>query len=209
MKKKASTKTSKGRRTKSSDKYLGQALLNRALSIIDSAVTGALIAGTPLEQLSSLLSHLFLYFASMRAENHEIAFRDWTQPDCDVWLQIHSLAEEYVEELPATIYGIGELNQLDYLRKECGVRPKRNLSEIEARQHAKKIYPLTRWLQMQLSAIDQITSTIVELAILVVWFKTQALDGEVDDQSFATAWQNPILVFQAYNEVLEDFIAKQ
>lgn len=209
MKKKTSPKTPKERRTTSGDRYLGQRLLDRALLLIDSAVTGALIAGSPPKQLSSLLSHLFLHFASMRAENHEKQFRDWTSPDCNVWLSVHTLAEEFVDGLPVYIFASSELKQLDYLRKECGVRPRRNLSETEERRHAKNIYPLARWLEMQLAEIEDISSAIVELAILVVWFKTQALDGEVDDQSFVTAWQNPILVFQAYSEELENLVGKQ
>ena len=177
----------------------------KTLLVVDSVVTGAMAAGMPPESFNSLLSYLFLHFASQRVSDHERLLERWTSPDCYIWQDVLCAARKFIDEFDGPLYQDRELEELDYLRNECAILPI-ELSEFEAKRHAKVAFPIIQWIRIRLAQIGGIPTLVAELAVLVVWFKTRALDGEIDDQAYYIVRQNPDGLFSAYRRAIEGSI---
>lgn len=206
MRKKTPIGRSRTKRSNSEDELRLLEQFERAFLIIDSAVTGAMISGTPPEAFNSLLSYLFLQYASQRAQDDEVVLQEWRSLRSTVWDDVLICALAFSNGFEGPVYRDGDLEELDFLREKCSLEAKA-LSEFEAKRYAKSGFPLIIWLQIRLAQAGRIPNHMREMATLVVWFKTQALGGKISDRMYAVARQNPPLLCESYLGVLNGSIS--
>lgn len=174
------------------------------LSIVDTTVTGAILGGVHPVAFEALLSIWFLRFAltGRIGKTSDKHFDKWCDVD-RVWTPVVSRVMDFVEDFDGEIKPTADYAELDFLRKECKIRDKKQ-AEIEERRDGKRAILTIEWLLFTFGKrAEPIDESLVELSFLIVWFKLAALLKQTDDESYLIVRQNWLSVQQAYSEVMD------
>lgn len=172
---------------------------------IDSMVTGALFAGADPEKYQGLLSLWFLRFAlnERLGQVSEEYFDTWCKDVDKVWTPVIERVMDFAESIDE-IEDVRDIAELRYLRDgaKIGQVPK-DVSELDERRTVNKIIDSMDWLLFKFGIMqDLVDESIVEIALLVVWFKLAALQEQIDDETYVAIKQNWQAVQLAYEKVM-------
>lgn len=174
------------------------------LAIVDTTVTGAILGGVHPVSFEALLSIWFLRFAltGRIGKTSDKHFDKWCDID-RVWTPVVSRVMDFVDDFDGEIKATADCAELNFLRKECKIRDRKQV-EIERRRDGKKAIITIEWLLFTFGKrAEPIDESLVELAFLVVWFKLAALLKQTDDESYLIVRQNWLTVQQTYSEVMD------
>ncbi|CAN5189924.1 hypothetical protein BH11CYA1_BH11CYA1_48740 [soil metagenome] len=180
------------------------AQFEEVLAIVDTTVTGAILGGVHPIAFEALLSIWFLRFAltGRIGKTSDKHFDKWCEID-RVWTPVVSRVMDFVEDFEGVIKPTADCAELDYLRKECKIRDRKQ-SEIEKRRDGKRAIQTMEWLLFTFGKrAEPIDESLVELAYLVVWFKLAVLLKQTDDETYLIVRQNWLAVQHAYAEVMD------
>lgn len=180
------------------------AQFEEVLTIVDTTVTGAILGGVHPAVFEALLSIWFLRFAlaGRIGKTSEKHFEKWCNVD-RVWTPVVSQVMDFVEDFDGEVKLTVDCAELDFLRKECKIRNKKQ-AEIEERRDSKRAIQTIEWLLFTFGKrAEPIDESHVELAFFVVWFKLAALLKQTDDETYVIVRQNWLAVQQAYSEVMD------
>lgn len=174
------------------------------LSIVDSTVTGAVIGGVHPVAFEALLSIWFLRFALNRriGKTSDKHFDKWCDID-RVWTPLLDRVMDFVDDFDGEIKATADCAELDFLRKECKIRDKKQ-TEIDKRRDGNRAIQTMEWLLFTFGKrVELIDESLVELAFLIVWFKLAVLLKQTDDETYLIIRQNWLAVQQAYSEAMD------
>lgn len=173
----------------------------QTLSVLDSAVTGAILAGLPPKAFDATLSYTFLDIASHARNKSKLQFQKWTSSPRVIWQPVLDIALELAADASADDCDPVFIEELDYLR-ESGVF-NGPLSEIEEQRYNNQAVSIIHWAMNILGRDPRLLSISVEMALLVTWFKCSALWGETDDEIYAIVRVAIPEIFERYCPLLE------
>ncbi len=174
------------------------------LVIVDSTITGAILGGAHPVAFEALLSIWFLRFAlngriGRTSDKH---FEKWCDID-RVWTPVVSRVMDFVDDFDGEVKATADCAELNFLRKECKIRDKKQ-TEIGKRRDDNRAIQTMDWLLFIFGKrVESVDESHVELALLIVWFKLAALLKQTDDETYLIVRQNWLAVQQAYSEVMD------
>lgn len=170
------------------------------LRLLETAVSAGLIAGVNPESFLAVLSYQFLLCASNTRGTPSPVLEHWVSNPAIVWEPIVESAIDLAERYPE-LDEMGAFEDLRFLREECNVGPC-ELSEIESHRHSNNAVRIVGMVLNELAGISDLPSLVVEMSLLVVWFKVAALSLEIEDEHYVTMRVIVPLVHDAYSEIL-------
>jgi hypothetical protein len=171
-------------------------------NLVDGAVTGGILGGIPAATFLPILSYWFMHSASQTRGKTKEDFDKWTT-DLDIaWDPLITAIENFADEFDGLVEELGEEEELEFLRPRSG-EEYFDLSEFEQRRFQKKASELLEWLMDTISADEEALSLIIEMSLIVTYFKVAALCHDVEDQVYQIVRQYTPLIVQVYDGVLE------
>jgi len=163
-----------------------------AFTVIDSAVTGALLAGMPPSIFGPVLSYLFISTAAQVRQLDASKFLQSTEQ----FDQVVESITKFATSFDGFLIDRGEHAELKQLRKTV---KQYDLSELEERGRANAALEIGNWVTTCLSKLGDRLLLALELAYLAEWLKVAALAGEVDDEVYLIFKQSMPLCMNVYD----------
>lgn len=171
---------------------------DRALAILDAAITGALFAGIEPFSFEAVLCFQFMNVAA--------GLRDKTQDDVELWLKSDMFGR--VVEAVMTVFEDARENVVDAREADAffalrSVCQDNDLSIFERNRENEIALSIVDWAILKIAEDDELEMILVELALLVSWMKVAALGGSIEAETYIKVRHDPPRLLMAYHEVLE------
>lgn len=172
-------------------------------NLVDGAVTGGILGGIPAAAFLPILSYWFMDSACKSRDKTLEDFQRWTT-DLDVaWDPVIQVIEEFAEEFDGSVDELGEREELQFLRPRSGA-DYFELSEFEQHRFQKKASEVLEWVMDTILADEEVLSLIVEMSLLVAYFKVAALCGDIEDQVYMLIRQYTPMIVTVYDDLLQE-----
>jgi len=170
----------------------------RALSIVDAAITGALFAGIEPFSFEAVLCFQFMNVAA--------GLRDKSQADVEAWMKSDMFGRvveaiiNVFEDARENVVDAREADAFFALRAICRDD---ELSVFELNRENEIALSIVDWAILKIAEDDELEMILVELALLVSWLKVAALGGSIEAETYIKVRHDPPRLLLAYHDVLE------
>ena len=168
----------------------------RALAVVDAAITGALFAGIEPYSFEPVLSYSFIRVAAdIRGDNK---FETWMASD--VFDKVIEAITDVFEHASENVVDALSADQFFALRDAC---ENNDLSIFEERREQEIALSIIDWSLLRICDDEALEMILVELILLVAWFKVAALAGNVEAETYLKVRNDAPRLLMAYHDVLE------
>jgi hypothetical protein len=188
-----------GSAVSSADAQLRADMFEYAWAVIDSAVTGAILAGM---HPSSIEPALAFWFLNVAAEN-----RNEPPETATTWLRanVFNAVLEAVAGFARSYAGQrkdrGEAEELAQII-ELARTDRPDPTKLEQKGQNKQATDIMEWTLAILSQTAAMPADIVELVLLIEWLKVAAMAPDVDEEIYCIVRQSAPVVYRAYEPIL-------
>jgi hypothetical protein len=170
----------------------------RALTVVDAAITGALYAGIGPFSFEAVLCFEFLRVAAGLREKSESELDKWMKTD--IFGQVVQAIVNVFEDARENVVDAMEADQFFALRAVC---QDHELSVFELNRENEIALSIIEWSILKIAEDEELEMVLVELALLVCWLKVAALGGSIEAETYIKVRHDPPRLLMSYHDVLE------
>lgn len=177
-----------------------------AYDVLDAAVMGAIIAGIPPASFEPVLSYWFMYSACDARGHSPAESSDFVSDSDDVFEMIIKAIIKFVDDYEfdeSELTGDLDLVTLD---ENYGISDRVEQTELEEVRHERKAMQVMEWATSVLARDEELPAMLVEIAILVLWFKVAALNDSIDTEHYIRVKETVPLFFEVYNPIVTQYV---
>jgi hypothetical protein len=171
-----------------------------AFAVIDSAATGAILAGMHPASLEPVLAFWFLNVAARARKKSEQVAKVWLTTN--VFGSIVDAVAQFARSYDGPRKDRGEAEELlDLIDASAAARPAPR--ELEAQHQNTQAMRILEWATGIVGQTAAMPAEIVELVLLLEWLKVAAMAPDVDKDIYIVARQSVPVVHRAYEPLLQ------
>ncbi len=170
----------------------------RALAIIDAAITGALYSGIAPFSFEAVLCFEFMRVAAGLREKSNEELEQWM--NADIFGQVVQAIINVFEDARENVVDAMEADQFFALRAVCNDQ---ELSVFELNRENEIALSIIEWSILKIAEDEELEMVLVELALLVCWLKVAALGGSIDAETYIKVRHDPPRLLMSYHDVLD------
>lgn len=170
----------------------------RALAVVDAAITGALYAGIAPFSFEAVLCFEFMRVAAGLREKPDDELEKWMKDD--IFGQVVEAIMNVFEDARENVVDAMEADQFFALRAIC---QDDELSVFELNRENEIALAIIEWAILKIAEDEELEMVLVELALLVCWMKVAALGGSIEAETYIKVRHDPPRLLMSYHDVLE------
>jgi hypothetical protein len=170
-----------------------------AFAVVDSAVTGAILAGLHPSCIEPVLAFWFLSAAAKVRNKTADTATSWLKGD--VFDAVLQAVARFARSYEGKRRDRGEAEELAHII-ELSRAERPAPTRLELKGQNKQAMDIVEWALGIVGQTAAMPSEIVELVLLIEWLKVAAMAPDVDEEIYCVVRQSAPLVRQAYDPIL-------